>query len=352
MPNRTVSVIIPCRNESGHVRAFLDSLMAQRTPGLDVEFIIADGCSDDGTREILAAYSAAHPQVRVIDNPGRIVSTGLNAAIRASSGEIVIRMDAHTEFHPDYIATCVETLERTGAENVGGPARTKADTFMSRAVAAAYHSRFSTGGARFHDPDFEGFVDTVTYGCWRRETLVRLGYFDEALVRNQDDELNYRLVLTGGRIYQSPRIVSWYRPRGSLRTLFLQYFQYGFWKVAVIRKHHMPASWRHLAPCLFSILMLVLLLTAVAGLLMGRGGVALAAAALMAGTLGCYLAAAAAFSLQAAARAGFDLLPVLPLVFGTYHLSYASGFLAGLALRPKPSSGHMTPGSVFSQISR
>jgi glycosyltransferase involved in cell wall biosynthesis len=352
MAERKISVIVACRNEARHAQAFLDSLLAQRTAGLDVEFIIADGRSEDRTPEILRAYAAAHPSVRVIDNPGRIVSTGLNAAIRASRGGIVVRMDAHTEFDPDYISACVETLDRTGADNVGGPARTKADTFMSRAVAAAYHSRFSTGGARFHDPRFEGFVDTVTYGCWRRETLERLGYFDENLVRNQDDELNYRLILSGGRIYQSPRIVSWYRPRGSLRSLFLQYFQYGFWKVAVIRKHRLPASWRHLVPCAFVVLICALLLAVLAGLGMGNRDAARWAALLLAGVLGSYLAAALAFSWQAAKGAGLDLLPVLPLVFSTYHFSYGLGFLAGLAVRRTPGSGQWEPGGVFTQISR
>src|SRR5262249_47627952 len=148
----------------------------------------------------------------------------------------------------DYCRRCLEALRLTGADNVGGAARTKASGLRARAIAAAYHSRFSTGGAKFHDERYEGYVDTVTYGCWHKSTLERLGLFDETLARNQDDELNLRLVRAGGKIWQSAAVVSWYRPRSSISALCRQYFQYGFWKVAVIRKHVLPASWRHLAP--------------------------------------------------------------------------------------------------------
>jgi glycosyltransferase involved in cell wall biosynthesis len=200
---KRISIVSACRNEREHIRAFVDSLLAQDLSGFDWEIIVADGASSDGTREALADMATGNPRVMVIDNPGRIASTGLNAAIRAASGEIILRMDAHTEYARDYIQRCVRTLEASGAENVGGPARTKAEGLRGRAIQAAYHSRFSTGGARFHDDNYTGYVDTVTYGCWRKETLLRLGLFDEGLVRNQDDELNLRLIRAGGKIWQS-----------------------------------------------------------------------------------------------------------------------------------------------------
>lgn len=335
-----VSVIVACRNEGQHIAEFLNSLLAQYTPGLEVEFLIADGCSDDATVGILHDYVRRDSRIQILPNPGRIVSTGLNIAIHASSGAIVLRMDAHTEFDPGYISACVETLRRTGADNVGGPARTRAGSWLGRAIAAAYHSRFSTGGARFHDPEYEGYVDTVTYGCWWRETLLRLGGFDEALIRNQDDELNFRLTLSGGRIYQTPSIVSWYRPRASLRRLFLQYFQYGYWKVAVIRKHRLPASWRHIVPCGFVLTTLILGLLAPVNQIFAASLTAL---------LGAYLVASLLFSWQAAAIAGYRLFPVLPLVFAAYHFSYGLGFLAGLTAARKSRSSTST---LFSQISR
>ena len=253
-----VSIIVACRNEGKHIRAFMDSLLTQDMAGLSWEAIIADGMSDDGTHEVLQDYATRCPQLKVIANAARIVSTGLNAAIGAAFGEIIIRMDAHTSYASDYCRQCVETLERTGADNVGGPARTNAVGVRARAVAAAFHSRFSTGGARFHDVSYEGWVDTVPYGCWRKTTLERIGLFDEMLVRNQDDELNLRLSRAGGKIWQSPTIVSWYSPRATLSNLFHQYFQYGFWKVAVIRKHRLPGSWRHGVPVAFILVNLIL----------------------------------------------------------------------------------------------
>ncbi len=189
-----------------------------------------------------------HPSVRVIENPERIAPTGLNRAILAANGEYIVRMDVHTRYADDYIVRCLEVIRSTGATNVGGAARTEATEWVPRAIAAAYGSAFAVGGARFHFPDYEGAVDTVTYGCWRRDNLIRLGLFDVEFVRNQDDELNLRIVRSGGLVWQSPSIISWYRPRRSLGHLFRQYFQYGFWKVAVIRKHRLPASWRHIVP--------------------------------------------------------------------------------------------------------
>src|SRR5215469_12569614 len=142
----TVSIIVACRNEAKAIRPFLESLASQDMADFSWEVLIADGLSDDGTREILEQYAAANTRLRVISNPGRIVSTGLNAAIRAARGEIIIRLDAHTVYASDYCRRCVEELERTKADNVGGPARTQAKGIRAQAVAAAYHSPFSTGG--------------------------------------------------------------------------------------------------------------------------------------------------------------------------------------------------------------
>ena len=244
--NIQVSVVIPCRNEIRFIRGCLDSILSQDTAGIKLEILIADGMSDDGTRAVLHGYEKNVSSLRVLDNLKKNASAGLNLAIRAATSEIIIRMDAHTEYAPDYIRNCVQILKQTGADNVGGPALTRADGYLAQAIALAFHSGFTHGGSTFHDARYEGLVDTVPYGCWRKSTLDRVGLFDETLDRNQDDELNFRIISAGGRIWQSPRIVSWYRPRTRLRDVFRQYFQYGFWKVAVIRKHRRPASWRHL----------------------------------------------------------------------------------------------------------
>ena len=213
--------------------------------------IVADGMSDDGTRAILEQFAKTEPRLKIVDNPNRIVSTGLNAALAVARGKVIIRMDAHTEFARDYVRSCLEVLEATGADNVGGPWVAKGSGQVGRAIAAAFQSPFAMGGARGHDPSYEGTVDTVYLGCWPRRVFDQIGLFDEELVRNQDDEFNLRLTEHGGRIYQSPRIRSWYTPRNSLRALLNQYKQYGYWKVRVIRKHQKPASIRHLVPAAF-----------------------------------------------------------------------------------------------------
>jgi glycosyltransferase involved in cell wall biosynthesis len=330
-----ISIVAPCRNESARVASFVRSLAAQELGGYTWEAIVADGASDDGTREELVRGTAGMP-VRVIDNPMRIVSTGLNQAIREARGRFIVRMDMHTEYAPDYVAKCVEVLQRTGARNAGGPARTKPAGGLGAAIAAAYHSPFSCGGARFHDPTYEGWVDTVTYGCWEKSYLEALGLFDEDLVRNQDDELNLRIVRSGGRIWQAPEIRSWYVPRSSLGALFRQYFQYGFWKVAVIRKHLLPASWRHLVPGAF------------VGMNVLTAAVEWRAWLLL---WGMYLTVAVAASVRAARGAGWRLLPWLPLVFATFHTAYGLGFLAGIVYGPRFGRS-MDRASVFTGLSR
>src|SRR5882724_8959022 len=249
--NPLVSIVLPCRNEQGYIQACLQSVLNQEPPDGGFEILVADGMSTDGSREYLQKMAKKQPQIRILDNPGRIVSTGLNTAIRAARGGIIVRMDAHTIYAPDYVRQCLAVMKETGATNVGGPMQTTASTFMERAIRAVFHSSFAVGGARSHRASYEGYVDTVIYGCWKKSVFERIGYFDEELVRNQDDEHNFRLTRAGGKIYQSTRIRSRYHVRGSLKALFRQHMQYGYWKVLVIRKHRMPASWRHLVPGAF-----------------------------------------------------------------------------------------------------
>jgi len=348
-----VTIVVACRNEIHHIRGFLDSILAQNFHGAGWEAIIADGFSDDGTRNVLTEYCSRHPQLHVVDNPRRIVSSGLNAAIRAARGEIIIRMDAHTRYAPDYCALCLETLEATGADNVGGPARTNASGTYARAVAAAYHSRFCTG-ARFHDVNYEGWVETVTYGCWRKSIFDRIGLFDENLVRNQDDEFNLRLIRAGGRIWQNPRIMSWYTPRTTLSGVFKQYFQYGFWKVAVIRKHKIPGSWRHGVPVLFVIVNLGMLALIPSAVWAHATNIASTAAILWTSMLGCYSLANLVASAVAANSGGWDIFPYLPATFATYHFSWGLGFLVGLVrILPKPAgTERLDIDSTFTSLSR
>jgi len=297
------------------------SILRQELPEGGFEVIVADGMSDDGTREILQEFSREDPRLFIIDNIGRVVSTGLNSAIQVARGRVILRMDAHTEYAPNYIRECVAVLEETEADNVGGPWVARGEGFVSEAIAVAFRSPFAVGGARGHDPQYEGFLDTVYLGCWPREVFDRIGFFDEELVRNQDDEFNLRLIRAKGKVWQSPRIKSWYCPRGSLKSLFQQYKQYGYWKVRVIQKHKMPASVRHLIPGAFVFLLIVLPLLALWWPIMGWGWLGLA---------GAYLGYTVLASAITAAQGRWSFFPVLPLVFACYHIGYGCGFLRGI----------------------
>lgn len=257
-----VSIIVPCRNEQHYIKHFIHSAINQCLEGFEIEIIIADGDSNDGTREVLSELSTIDKRIRWIENPRQIVSTGLNLCLEHALGDIVVRMDVHTQYASDYVLQCVRALESTGAMCVGGPWLAVGRTTHERAIAAAFQSSVGSGRATSRCIDYTGWVDTVYLGAWLRADLVELGGFDESLVRNQDDELALRIHRRGGRVWQSADIRSAYFPRASLTALYRQFRQYGYWKIPVIRKHRLPASLRHLVP--FTFFLLLALLTMVA----------------------------------------------------------------------------------------
>jgi len=335
------SVIMPVRNEAGFIRRSLAAVLDQDYPSGLMEVIVADGLSKYGTRDAVREMMGRHPNLRLVDNPLRIVSTGLNRAIREAKGDVIVRVDGHTLVDRDYVSQCVTALRRSSADNVGGPMRAGGEGRFGRAVAVATSSRFGVGGARFHYSDDEEWVDTVYMGAWRREVFDRIGLFDEEMVRDQDDELNYRLLDHGGRILLCPRIRSCYTVRGAPHALWRQYFQYGYWKVRVIQKHPRQVRLRQLVPPAFAA---VLAGSVIAACLAPR------AALLWGAVPASYTVANLLVSIVSARHAGWSILPGLPLAFAILHLSYGLGFLAGLArfsgkwreqtsARPKPAAG-------------
>ena len=246
-----VSVVVPVRNEEKYIAECIESVLRQDFSKEDLELILVDGNSEDKTVEIIERFANKYNFIKLLKNPQRTVQHALNIGIKNAVGEYIIRMDAHSEYADDYISKCVEYLEKTGAENVGGPMIAKGKTQIQKAVAAAYHSPFALGGGKFHDEDYEGYADTVYLGAFRRETLLKLSLYDERLPCNEDDDLNFRLVESGGKVFITPKIKSVYYPRASYPALFKQYFRYGFWKVAVIKKHKKPARLSHLVPAAF-----------------------------------------------------------------------------------------------------
>lgn len=318
---KLVTVVVPCVNEEGYIGRFLKTVSEQEVD-FSYEVLVALGPSQDKTEEVISQFSHGDLEIRVIENSAGFVSPGLNAAIRQANGQIIVRMDVHSEYASDYLSKCVKWLQKTDADNVGGAARAKAKTFTQEVIAEAYNSVYSVGGAKFHDIEFEGWVDTVPYGCWKRESFERFGLFDEQLVRNQDDEHNLRICKQGGKIWLSREIISWYYPRKTLLALWKQYFQYGYWKVVILKKHKLPASWRHLVPAVFVAVVVIL---GIASLLTV---VAAAGFLIVIGTYIVFLIAGS-FAIVFRKRAVRFLL-MLPVVLAVFHLSYGIGFLAAL----------------------
>lgn len=321
-----VSVVIPMRNEEAYIADCLQSIVEQDYPKGSMEVLVVDGLSDDRSREIVETFRRAYPFIRLLDNPQRIVPTAMNIGIREARGEVIIRVDGHCRLAPDYISQCVRYLAETGVACVGGPIESIGQTPMAQAISLAMSSPFGVGDAYFRcGTQKERYVDTLAFGAYKREVFDQIGLFDEALVRNQDYDLNYRLRQAGGKILLTPAIKSFYYTRSSLKKLWSQYFQYGFWKVQMLRKHPRSIRIRQLAPPLF-VLALVLsgALSAVSSL----------AAWVFALVTASYLGLSLAFSLSIAARRGWRYLPVLPLIFACLHLGWGLGFLYSLARLP------------------
>jgi GT2 family glycosyltransferase len=330
-PLPLVSVVMPCLNEEAYIEACVRSVFAQDYPADRIEILVADGMSMDKTREILDRLREEDARVRVIDNPDRIQAAGLNAAIRRCRGEIVLRMDVHAEYAADYVRRCVEVLEETGADNVGGAQRPKARTLFQKALCAALESPLGVGGSKYRSEDNEGFVDTIFLGAFRRRILQKVGLYDPKAVTNEDAELNQRILAEGGKLYLSRRIVVHYFPRESFRALSRQYFRYGKGRARTLLKHRrLPRTGD--AGVFASVRPAVPFLTvATAGIL---GAVSLPA---LSAYLASYALATGAEAVRVGRKAGLAAVPVVWAIFPVLHASHGAGFAAGLvtyALKP------------------
>jgi len=333
-----ISVVLPCRNEERYIGACLDSILATTYPLDRIELLVVDGMSDDRTREIVTGYAAHRGGIRLLDNRRGITPAALNVGIRAATGEIIMRMDAHVVYPPQYIPRLIDALQASDADNVGGVILTLPadDSTMARAIAIGLSHPFGVGNAYFRiGVGAPRWVDSVPFGCFRREVFDRLGLFDEDLIRNQDDEFNLRLIKYGGRILLLPDVVSYYFARRSLPDLARMYYQYGYYKPLVARKVDGVMTWRQLVPGLF-VLTLIGAIAFAPVLLVRRMGTAVAAA---------YVAALLACVVGAVRRHGWRCALALAAVFPTIHFSYGFGSLRGAfdhwvqrrAARPDPT---------------
>lgn len=243
----SVSVIVPVLNEERHLRDAVAMILAQDYPGA-FEVVLALGPSKDRTDEVAAALVAQDPRVRTVPNPTGKTPEALNAAIGASTGEVVVRVDGHAEIPTNYVSTAVTELLRVGADNVGGIMDARGTDDFTRAVAAAMRSPIGVGNSRFHVGGGAGESDTVYLGVFRRTALERVGGYDTHFARAQDWEMNHRIRDTGGKVWFTPDLKVTYRPRGSLTALGKQYFHYGRWRRVVARHHEGTINVRYLAP--------------------------------------------------------------------------------------------------------
>lgn len=322
-----VAVVMPILNEERHLRTAVGAVLAQDYPGR-LEVVLALGPSKDDTDAVAAAIAAEDPRVRTVPNPTGFTPRGLNAAIAASTSEIVVRVDGHAILPPDYVRTAVEVLEATGADNVGGLMAAEGVTPFEQAVARAMRSKFGIGPARFHLGGEDGPVDTVYLGAFRRETLDRVGGYDGDLRRAQDWELNLRIRRAGGVVWFTPRMQVTYRPRPDLKALATQFFKTGQWRRALVRRHVGTAGFRYLAPP-------AAVLGVVTGTVLAAAGVR-KAAVLPVGYAAAVLAAAAVTGRDLPREARV----ALPAVFATMHMAWGLGFLLSppglLDLEPEP----------------
>lgn len=325
----SVSVIVPCLNEEKTIGLLLNAILQQTFPLAEMEVVIADGLSTDQTRSVITAFQRSHPTlvVKLVDNPRRIIPAALNTALDASSGEWVIRLDAHSTPAQDYVERCVAALQRGDGDVVGGIWQIEpgAQTWLARSIALAAAHPFGVGDALYRYATTSAQVDTVPFGAFRRSLFEKIGKFDETLLTNEDYELNTRVRQQGGTIWLDPSIRSKYFARATLGSLAKQYFRYGFWKLRMLKRYPGTIRWRQALPPLFTLVLALLLILSpfwyVARLLL----------ALQVGLYGLVLIAGALP--LAKKHADARLLAGIPLAITTMHLSWGSGFWMSLLSR-------------------
>lgn len=351
MNTASVSLILPVRDDAGAIGRCLEEIERQTYPRDQMEILVVDGMSTDGTREKVRSREREKMglALRLIDNPRRQRAAGLNTGIREARGDVIIRVDARTVIPPDYVEKCVDALKSSGADNAGGTqkpvsGRPGPGVATRQAIAIAMSHRFGVGNARFRLGRGSGFVDTVYLGCFRREVFEEVGLFDEdSAVISEDADLNYRIRKAGGKIYFSSDIVAYYYPRGSLKDLARLYFRYGGAKAGNLLKRGRLTASRQLVPPLFLFTLVMLPVLGIFDRLTLLLWFALLAA---------YLLATLLFSLHAAllrqdmagrpepaepaSRRRLAVFPRLLCVFPVMHISWAAGFWRRLLQRPAP----------------
>ena len=320
---------MPVLNEANYLKAAVAAILRQDYPG-QIQVVLALGPSTDDTDLIATELVKADPRVITIPNPSGRTPDGLNAALAATAQEIVVRVDAHSELSDGYIRLAVETLQRTGADNVGGIMGAVGVTKFESAVAAAMTSPLGVGSAPFHTGGTEGPADTVYLGVFKRSALERIGGYDSSFTRAQDWEMNYRIRASGGTVWFNPNLSVTYRPRPNVFKLAKQYFEYGSWRHEVMRRHpdtrRTKSALRYFAPPLAVALIVI-------GKVLGTVGFVMSNSLIWGYVLPFgYLALTLLSSLTLIKRARGGALWV-PIVLMTMQMSWGIGFLTSRSKR-------------------
>jgi len=319
-----ITVICPVYNEEEHIEKVLDFFVKAQPQ--NKELLVIDGGSTDKTISIVEKWMNTHSNIRLLHNPQQYVPYALNMGIKNSTGNPIVRIDAHTLYDEDYFIQILKTFETTKADIVGGPMRAIGNTNFQKAVGICTSTGFGVGNSQFHDPEKEGYVDSVYLGSWQRKVFDDVGLFDTQMKRNQDDEFHYRAKSRGKRIYLNPQIKSWYYPRNSISKLFSQYFQYGLYKPLVIKKVSSEVKLRHLIPSLF---VCYLLFTPLLYLAIGN---------MATFPLALYLILNIFFSVKNAQNISVAFFNFI--VYPTLHISYGAGFILGIPMRLEKNAPH------------
>ncbi len=326
MTEPVVSIVIPCYNEEKTIGLLLDAIAQQTYDASKIEVVIADGYSTDATLSVIEEYRKAHSamNIRVVDNPKRIIPSALNAAIRDARGEIITRMDAHSIPSPDYIERSVKTLLEGKGTNVGGviDIRPGGPGWIARSIAVATGHPLGVGDARYRWATEAGPADTVAFGTFRRSLFDKVGFYDETLEINEDYEMNHRIRQNGGQIWIDPQIRAVYYSRSDLISLARQYFSYGYWKVRMLKRYPRSIRLRQALPPLFVMGILMLLLGSIFWLI---------ARILLLAVIAVYLVSLIAGSIPAALRnKKLSMVLGVPLAIMTMHFTWGSGFIWSL----------------------
>ena len=326
-----VSLVIPCRNEQTHIAKCLDSIFANDYPKDRMEILVVDAVSTDRTWETLAEYQRNWPQIRILDNPGKLTPIAMNIGLRQARGEVILKIDAHSTYPRDYISKCMESLTQFQADNAGGIWRILPgnETATAEAIALALAHPFASGNAYVKVGAKETrWADSTAFGCWKREVLEKIGGWNEKLAGSSDMDLNARLKDAGGRILLVPDIQINYYADSNFRSFWKHNFADGVWATYVLKFRSKAWAWRHWVPMSF---LLSLLATGCLAFLSPVFGV------IFTSILGCYVFANVASSIQISPRKkSIQCLPLLPLAFGIRHFAHGIGALYGALLLAVP----------------